>query len=69
MAFADKNINADGNQALAINEVVVFRWGTTSLRRNTYLASPDGDGANFNGDLLIKLPNNTFGTITDNTLT
>jgi serralysin len=68
LAFADKDTAASGNQALADNEVVVFQWGTSSLRRNTYIASPDGDGANFIGDLLIKLPNNTFGAINSTTL-
>lgn len=68
LAFADKDTAASGNQALALNELVVFQWGTSSLRRNTYIASPDGDGANFIGDLLIKLPNNTFGAINSSTL-
>lgn len=68
LAFADKDTATSGNQALAVNEAVVFQWGTSSLRRNTYIASPDGDGANFSGDLLIKLPNNTFGAINSTTL-
>jgi hypothetical protein len=68
LAFADKDTATPGNQALAFNEVVVFKWGTSSLRRNTYIASPDDDGTNFSGDLLIKLPNNTFGQISSSTL-
>ena len=63
LAFADTNTAISGNQPLQVGEVVVFKWGTSSLRRNTYIASSDGNPANFNGDLLIKLPNNTFGAI------
>jgi hypothetical protein len=39
-----------------INEAVLFAWGTTSRRRNTYLSISDGDNANFDGDFLAKLP-------------
>ena len=57
LAFDDKDLLTADNQPLQSNEIVIFQWGTSSLRRNTYIASPDGNGANFNGDLLIKLPN------------
>jgi Ca2+-binding RTX toxin-like protein len=66
LAFDDKDLLTAGNQPLQSNEIVIFQWGTSSLRRNTYIASPDGNGANFNGDLLIKLPN-APGTITAST--
>ena len=58
LAFDDKDPSQVGNQALGANEIVVFQWGTSIARRNTYIASPDGNTSNFDGDLLIKLPNN-----------
>jgi len=57
-AFNDKDSATAGAQALAANEIVSFQWGTSPLRRNTYIGLSDGNSANFNGDLLIKLPNN-----------
>lgn len=58
LAFDDKDLSQMGNQALGANEIVVFQWGTSIARRNTYIASPDGNTSNFDGDLLIKLPIN-----------
>jgi len=52
-------------QSRPVNEVVIFQWGTTSLRLNTYIASSDGVLGN-SGDLLIKLPN-APGTIVSST--
>ena len=63
LAFNDKDSATAGSQPLLINEVVVLQWGTSSLNRNTYVASPDSDSGNFNGDLVIRLPNITGGTI------
>jgi Ca2+-binding RTX toxin-like protein len=54
--------NSSNPIALLANEAVVFVWGTTPRNRSTFLCISDGIDANFNGDLLIRMPANP-GTI------